>query len=232
MMIHNPLCVALDHDDRTELLNTARAVAPHAGVLKIGLTPYTALGPDLVRAVTEIAPVFLDLKLHDIPAQVEGAARAASSLGVSFLTIHAAGGAAMVKAAVGAVESGTVVLAVTVLTSLDDSDLAAVGLEGPADKAVVRLAELAVAAGAGGLVCSPLEVTALRARFGPSAEGGPILVVPGIRPAGSELGDQRRTLGPRQALTAGADLIVVGRPITGAADPVEAARAISAEAMA
>jgi orotidine-5'-phosphate decarboxylase len=230
MTTSSPLCVALDGDDRDELLAIARAVTPDAGILKIGLTAFTAFGAEFVASVMELAPVFLDLKLHDIPAQVGGATKSASALGASYVTVHAAGGSAMVRAAVDAAGAETTVLAVTVLTSLDDSDLAQIGLEGPTDKAVVRLAELAVSAGADGLVCSPLEVAALRARFGPRAGGGPILVVPGIRPSTAGHDDQRRTLGPRDAIAAGADVIVVGRPITAAADPGAAARAIVAEA--
>jgi orotidine-5'-phosphate decarboxylase len=226
MTVDNPLCVALDQDDRDELLAVARAVAPHAGLLKIGLTAFTAYGPELVRSVKQLGPVFLDLKLHDIPAQVAGAVKSAGRLGVKYVTVHASGGRAMIQAAVDSSGPDMTVLAVTVLTSLDDADLGSIGLEGPADKAVVRLAELAVGAGARGLVCSPLELGALRERFGPPADGGPVLVAPGIRPALSEAGDQRRTLDARSAIAAGADVIVVGRPITGAPDPAEAAQQI------
>ena len=172
--------------------------------------------------------MFLDLKLHDIPQQVSGAVRAAEQTGASLLTIHAAGGAEMVRAATEAAENVTI-LAVTVLTSLDDESLSDIGMSGPAEKAVLRLAELALENGAGGLVCSPLEVGALRNRFGARSDGGPLLVVPGIRPGGSDAGDQKRTLAPRDAVDRGADLIVVGRPITGASDPAAAARSIAEE---
>jgi orotidine-5'-phosphate decarboxylase len=170
--------------------------------------------------------VFADAKLHDIPAQVEGAMTALARRGVSFVTIHASGGPDMVKAAVAAAPEGVTVLAVTVLTSLGDGELARIGLVGPAEDAVERLAEVALDAGADGLVCSPLEVTRLRREFGTSHEGGPLLVVPGIRPAGDDAGDQRRTTTPAEAIAAGADLLVVGRPITAAADPGAAARSL------
>jgi orotidine-5'-phosphate decarboxylase len=168
--------------------------------------------------------VFLDLKLHDIPATVEGAARSAAATGAALLTVHASGGADMVAAAVRGAGPGTRVLAVTVLTSLDAAALEAIGLAGPPDAAVVRLARLAVAAGAGGLVCSPHEVAQVRAAVGP----GPLLVVPGVRPAGAAKGDQARVATPEDAVRAGADVIVIGRPLRDAPDPVAAARAIAA----
>ncbi|HEX2050042.1 MAG TPA: orotidine-5'-phosphate decarboxylase [Actinomycetota bacterium] len=223
------MCVALDSLDAAEVERVARAVAPHAGMLKLGLGPFVAHGGELARAVASLRPLFIDLKLHDIPAQVEGAARAAARLGARCVTVHAAGGSDMVRAAVEGAGDDTAVLAVTVLTSLDDSALAATGVASPARDQVVRLAELALRAGAAGLVCSPLEVAELRARLGAAAAGGPALVVPGIRPPGSAPDDQRRTLGPRDALDAGADVLVVGRPVTGAPDPGAAARALAAD---
>ena len=222
----SPICVALDSSDPVELTRLADEVHGSVGALKVGLTAFTAAGPELVRSLTARHPVFLDLKLHDIPAQVAGAISSIGSLGVSWTTVHAQGGSEMLKAAADAAPQDLVVLAVTVLTSLDDSELERTGLAGPAEAAVLRLAELALASGIQGLVCSPLEVAAVRERFGPRSEGGPFLVVPGIRPTGSDVGDQRRTLGPREALDAGADLLVVGRPITAAADPAAAARGL------
>jgi len=155
---------------------------------------------------------------------VEGAARSAAASGASLLTVHASGGAAMVAAAVKGAGGKLRVLAVTVLTSLDAAALRAVGLEGPPEAAVVRLARLAVDAGAGGLVCSPHEVRAVRAAVGP----GPLLVVPGVRPAGAAKGDQARVATPAEAVAAGADVIVVGRPLRDAADPLAAARDLAA----
>jgi orotidine-5'-phosphate decarboxylase len=222
------LAVALDSDPQ-ECRALLAGIRDEIDLAKIGLTSFAGAGPRFVREVVSEVPVFLDLKLHDIPAQVAGAAARAASLGVSYLTVHAAGGAAMIAGAVEAVAAvdppGTRILAVTVLTSLDDGDLGAMGVADGAAEQVLRLAELALTAGAHGLVCSPLEVGALRARFGDD----PILVVPGIRPPGSAAGDQKRTLTPAEAAAAGADVIVVGRPITDASDPREAAARIKAE---
>lgn len=220
------LCSALDFATWKEAEPFARAIAPHVGMLKVGLELYLAEGAPAVRAAAALGrPVFLDLKLHDIPATVEGAARSAAATGASLLTVHAAGGPEMVKAAVKGAGGRVRILAVTVLTSLDAAALEQIGLAGPPQEAVVRLARLAVAAGAGGLVCSPHEVAAVRAAVGP----GPLLVVPGIRPAGAALGDQARVATPAQAVAAGADVLVVGRPLRDAPDPVAAARAIAAE---
>jgi len=180
-----------------------------------------------VRAFSDMGlPIFLDLKFHDIPNTVAGAVRAAASLGVNILNVHAAGGPAMLKAAVEAargVNPEAKVIAVTVLTSLADADLDALGQLGPAADQVARLANLTQKAGLDGVVCSAHEIAALRAALGPDF----LLVVPGIRPKGSDLGDQQRVMGPREALDAGASILVIGRPITAAPDPVEAARAIA-----
>lgn len=220
------LCCALDFPSWAAAEPFARAIAPHVGMLKVGLELYLADGAQAVQAAAALGlPVFLDLKLHDIPATVEGAARSAAASGASLLTVHAAGGPEMVRAAVRGAGPKVRILAVTVLTSLDAATLDHVGLAGPPEAAVVRLARLAVAAGAGGLVCSPQEVAAVRAAVGP----GPLLVVPGIRPAGAALGDQARVATPAQAVAAGADVLVVGRPLRDAPDPVAAARAIAAE---
>lgn len=226
------LCVALDVP-RPDAAALARLVAASAGWVKVGLWLFTAGGP---AAAKEIAggglALFLDLKLHDIPNTVEAAAREAAALGATLLTVHASGGEAMVRAAVRGAAEGTRlrggaparVVAVTVLTSLGPDDLAAIGLVGPTDDAVARLAALAQRSGAAGVVCSPKEATAVRAAW-PDA----FVVTPGIRPAGAGRGDQVRVETPAAAVRAGADLLVVGRPIVEAADPAAAARAIHGE---
>ena len=221
----NPLIVALDTGDAGQASRWAGVLAPHAGLFKLGLEFFLAHGPGGVRQVTD-APVFLDLKLHDIPNTVAGGVRAVLPLRPRMLTIHAAGGSAMVRAAfqaaTGAGAERPLILAVTVLTSLDQAALDAVGVAAtPADQAL-RLGRMAVAAGADGLVCSPHEVVALRKALGASV----VLVVPGIRPEGAAQGDQARTMTPRDAIEAGAAWIVVGRPITAASDPAAAAAAI------
>lgn len=216
----NPLAVALDTADLDELERLATLLGPHVGVLKVGLQAFAAHGPRAVELAREHAPVFLDVKLHDIPNTVAGAAAAAAGLGVSLLTVHASGGPAMVRAAVEAAP-GVTVLAVTVLTSLDGDDLAAVGQAGAADQ-VPRLALLARGAGAGGIVCAPPDARAVRSAVGPDA----VLVTPGVRPAAVHGDDQARTATPAEALAAGADLLVVGRPVTRAGDPLAAVRAI------
>ncbi len=218
-----PVAVALDAPDALTAARWAAAVAPHVQVLKVGLELFCAVGPGIVEQVRNDREVFLDLKLHDIPNTVAGAARAVAPLRPRFLTVHAAGGADMVQAAVQAAPEVTIT-AITVLTSLTAAHLEAVGLAGPPADAVRRLAALAVGAGAGALVCSPQEVALVRAEVGPDV----VLVTPGVRPAGSAVGDQARVATPQQALADGADLLVVGRPITGAADPAEAARALAA----
>jgi orotidine-5'-phosphate decarboxylase len=219
------ICSALDFGTWAEAAPFAARLA-HVGMLKVGLELYVAEGPPAVRAAAALGrPVFLDLKLHDIPATVEGAARSAAATGAALLTVHASGGPEMIRAAVRGAGGRLRILAVTVLTSLDAAVLDRVGLSGPPEAAVVRLARLAVEAGAGGLVCSPLEVAAVRAAVGP----GPLLVVPGVRPAGSAKGDQSRVATPAEAVRAGADVLVVGRPLRDAADPIAAARAIAAE---
>ena len=219
------ICAALDFPAWERAEPFARAVAPEVGMLKVGLELFTAEGPAAVRAAAALGrPVFLDLKRHDIPNTVEGAARSAAATGASLLTVHAAGGAEMIAAAVRGAGAGVRVLAVTVLTSLDAEALRAIGLEGPPEAAVVRLARLAVAAGAGGVVCSPREVAEVRAAVG----AGPLLVVPGVRPPGAARGDQARIATPAEAVGAGADVIVVGRPLRDAPDPAAAARGIAA----
>jgi orotidine-5'-phosphate decarboxylase len=218
------ICTALDFPTWASAEPFARAIAPAVGMLKVGLELFVAEGPPVVRAAAALGrPVFLDLKLHDIPNTVEGAARSAAASGASLLTVHAAGGPAMVRAAVKGAGGRLRVLAVTVLTSLDGAALGEIGLAGPPEAAVVRLAKLAVGAGAGGIVCSPHEVRAVRAAVG----AGPLLVVPGVRPPGAAVGDQARVATPAEAVAAGADVIVVGRPLRDAKDPVAAAREIA-----
>lgn len=222
--IENPVCVALDSSERERVLDLASATRPSVGMYKVGLTAYVAHGAALVKELSAQRPVFLDLKLHDIPVQVEGAARAAADTGAAFVTVHASGGPAMVAAAVAGTDA-TNVLAVTVLTSLSAADLNATGVErSPADL-VMKLAHVALEAGAAGLVCSPQEVAALRDRFGTRDDGGPLLVVPGIRTVPVN-DDQVRTMSARAAMDAGADIVVIGRPITGADDPGQAAQTI------
>ncbi|HEY2030903.1 MAG TPA: orotidine-5'-phosphate decarboxylase [Myxococcales bacterium] len=218
------ICVALDVPDLASAVQLAGKLAGHVGMLKVGLELFAAHGPAAVEAVRGFGlPIFLDLKLHDIPQTVESAARGVAKLGVQLLTVHASGGSEMVAAAKrGLGASGTKLLAVTALTSLGPAELDAIGL--PRD-AVPRLAKLAVQAGADGIVCSPQEVAALSALLGP----GPLLVVPGIRPAGAAAGDQRRTGTPAETVRAGATYLVIGRPLRDAPDPAAAAHAIAAE---
>jgi orotidine-5'-phosphate decarboxylase len=222
------LCVALDAPDLATAEAWAGAVAPHTGLLKVGLELFSAEGGAAVRRIAQHGPVFLDLKLHDIPNTVAGAVRSLAPLQPAWLTIHAGGGAAMIAAAREAAEkaggAGRMrILAVTVLTSLDAAALAETGVAGGTVQQVLRLARLAVAAGADGLVCSPREVAPLRDALGDV----PALVVPGVRPAGSAAGDQARTAMPEEMAAAGADFVVVGRPITKAPDPAAAAAAIA-----
>lgn len=220
----NPVFVALDTPDLARAWSLAQAVAPHVGGLKLGLEFFMANGPAGVRGIAELgAPIFLDVKLHDIPNTVAGAMRSLSPLDLAIVNVHAAGGAAMMAAARDAMDPATRVIAVTVLTSLDARDLAATGVPDKADAQVARLAALAKEAGLDGIVCSAHETAAMRAAW----PGGQ-LVVPGIRPEGAAAGDQKRVMTPRQAMDAGASILVIGRPITGAADPAEAARAIAA----
>lgn len=220
------LIVAVDTADLGRARALAEAVLPHCGLIKLGLEFFLAHGADGVRSIGP-RPVFLDLKLHDIPNTVSGAVTAILGLRPGMLTVHAAGGAAMVTAARRAAEAAgaqrPLLLAVTVLTSLDSADLGAIGVYGDAAAQSLRLARLALDAGADGVVCGPTEVAALRAALGAEVA----LVVPGIRPAGAPSGDQARTMTPGEAVRAGADWIVVGRPITGAGDPAGAAESIA-----
>jgi orotidine-5'-phosphate decarboxylase len=220
-----PVAVALDAPDIDVAAHWATLVTPYVSTVKIGLELYLRYGPAVVATVRggSGVQVFLDLKLHDIPNTVAGAARAVAKLRPEILTVHAAGGAEMIKAAVAAAPD-TIVAGVTLLTSMGDKDLAELGLDGPVSDAVRRMAALAVGAGARGLVCSPQEVAAVRAEVGQDI----MLITPGIRLAGAVSDDQARIATPEEALKAGADLLVIGRPITRAADPGAAAAAIAA----
>ena len=233
--MRNPIIVALDIPDPARALALARAVGPHVGAVKVGKELFVSAGPDIVRTLrADGVGVFLDLKFHDIPNTVAKAVAAATRLGVQMLTLHASGGAAMMRAAVAsasetAAASGQpapLVLGVTVLTSHDDASLAETGVASGVEAQVEHLARLAVGAGVPGLVCSPLELPRLRSFLSADVQ----LVTPGIRTGNEKADDQRRTLSPRQAMAAGASWLVVGRPIYAAADPVAAARAIAAEA--
>jgi orotidine-5'-phosphate decarboxylase len=220
-----PIAVALDTRDLEVAARLATQVQRHVQVVKIGLELFAAQGPravEVVRGGTDV-DVFLDLKLHDIPNTVAGAVRSVARLKPDYLTVHATGGAAMVRAAVEAAPD-VKITAVTILTSLSEADLDAVGLVGPASDAVRRLSLLAVEAGARALVCSPQEVKAVRGEVGPDIT----LITPGIRPAGADADDQARVATPQQALANGADLLVIGRPITEASDPGAAAASIAA----
>jgi orotidine-5'-phosphate decarboxylase len=223
--VRAPIAVALDAPDAETAARWARAVTPHVAVVKVGLELFCRTGPSIVDSVRggSGAELFLDLKLHDIPNTVAGAVRSVARLKPRYLTVHASGGADMVRAAVDSAE-GVTIAAVTVLTSMSGAVLDEVGLAGPPPDAVRRLAALAVGAGAGAIVCSPQEVAAVRAEVGE----GVVLITPGVRPVGADAQDQARVATPEQALADGADLLVIGRPITGAADPGAAAARIAA----
>ncbi|HET9897156.1 MAG TPA: orotidine-5'-phosphate decarboxylase [Streptosporangiaceae bacterium] len=226
MTTRAPIAVALDAPDLDTAAEWAAQVTPHVSTLKIGLELYLRYGPEVVASVRGArgVDVFLDLKLHDIPATVGGAARGVAKLRPDILTVQAAAGPAAIKAAVAALPD-CIIAGVTVLTSLNDADLDELGLAGPVSSAACRLGELAVRAGARGLVCSPREVAAVRAAVGPDIT----LITPGVRPQGQANDDQARVATPAQALRDGADLLVIGRPITKSADPGAAAAAIAAE---
>ena len=223
------LIVALDFPTAAQAFRQVDELEDQCMWLKVGLELYLAAGSSIVTSLRDRGfNVFLDLKLHDIPNTVASAVRSVSSLGASLLTIHAAGGSAMMAAAAEAATStpnAPRLLAVTVLTSMDSEQLNGIGVPGtPADQ-VLRLARLAASAGIDGLVCSPEETRLLRAKL----PGDPLLVVPGIRPAGAATGDQKRIATPASAIADGASMLVVGRPITQAANPAAAAAAIISE---
>ena len=219
----NPIIAALDVPDAARALALAEKLAPAVGAFKIGKELFTAAGPDVVRRVRDLgADVFLDLKFHDIPHTVTKAVTAAARLDVQMLTIHASGGTAMLKAALEAAADGPLVLGVTVLTSMDENDLAEVGVEKSTAEQVLHLAKLATQAGLKGLVCSPKELTSLREALPPEVQ----LITPGIRPDGTDPADQKRTMTPAEALAAGANWLVIGRPICAAENPRQAAEEI------
>jgi orotidine-5'-phosphate decarboxylase len=220
------LIVALDFPDTRAALALVDRLNGATRWFKVGLELYIAEGNSLVAELKQQGySIFLDLKLHDIPNTVASAVRAATRLGVDMLTVHAAGGPEMITAAVGAAESRLSLLAVTVLTSMDAVQLEAIGVTGTPAAQVDRLAIMALACGVSGFVCSPNEVASLRKRFGSE----PLLVIPGIRPEGADVDDQRRVATPAAAIASGASYLVVGRPITRAVDPEAAARAILAD---
>ncbi len=229
----NPIYCALDTADLPQAETLARAIAPHVGGIKLGLQFFVAHGRAGVERIAALGlPIFLDLKFHDIPNTVAKAIESTAGLPVRMLTVHASGGPEMLARAADAAKNvaartgqpAPLVIAVTVLTSLDAADLAAIGQADDAMRQVTRLAELTQQAGCDGAVCSPQEIAAIRQVCGPDFH----LVVPGIRPEGSAANDQKRTLTPTEALAQGATTLVIGRPITDATDPAAAARAIAA----
>tara|TARA_Y100001934_G_scaffold149022_1_gene178684 strand:- start:245 stop:961 length:717 start_codon:yes stop_codon:yes gene_type:complete len=226
--------VAVDLTDVEEARLLARKLSGRVGGFKLGLEFFAANGPDAVRAIVDLGlKVFLDLKFHDIPNTVDGAVRSATATGASILNVHASGGLNMMRAAAQAATEGAavhgvarpIVAAVTVLTSMDECDLEAVGQPTPPHEQVIRLAKLTKSAGLDGVVCSPKEAAAVREICGDSF----VRIVPGIRPSWSATNDQKRFTTPKQALSDGASYLVIGRPITQAEDPVEAAFRIAAE---
>ena len=222
------IIVALDLPTSDEALALVRQLSSHAGLFKIGLQLYTAAGPEIVRAVRDLGGrVFLDLKLHDIPNTVGRAVESACSLGVEMLTLHLSGGRAMIEAAVGAAAPEMLLLGVTVLTSANDATLREIGVVSAMEEQVLRLAQLGVESGIQGFVASPHELAPLRTAHGAKIK----IVTPGIRPAGSPAGDQKRTMTPAEALKAGADFLVIGRPITAAPDPRAALEQIVTDAV-
>ena len=224
------IIVALDVNNRQEAVEKVKAIGDSIGFYKIGLELFSAEGPDVVKAVKDLGKrIFLDLKLHDIPRTVERAVKSGARLGVDLMTIHSVGGKAMVRAAADAAAefgaNGPKILAVTVLTSLDQNDLADVGIVNrtPAEQ-VMAMAKFATDNGAHGLVCSPKEVGALSKAL----KAGTLFITPGVRPAGSAVGDQKRVATPAEAVRDGATHLVIGRPILAAPDPVAAAKDILA----
>lgn len=223
-MAANPVYVGLDTPDLDHAEALARAVKPHVGGLKLGLEFFMANGPEGIRRMGRVGlPIFLDVKLHDIPNTVAGALKSLSVLDLAIVNVHAGGGLAMMQAARAVSLPGVRLIAVTVLTSMDEGDLCGIGVFGNPSDQVHRLAVLTREAGLDGVVCSAHEVARLRQEW----DDG-LFVIPGIRPAGADLGDQKRVMTPAEALTAGAGVLVIGRPITAAKNPAEAAAAIAA----
>lgn len=230
-MQHNPIICAVDTTDVAQAQALAASLNGSVGALKLGLEFFTANGAAGVREIaTQKFPIFLDLKFHDIPNTVAGAIRATAGIDTFMMTVHTAGGQAMLRAAIDAsmeVAATTgkerpLIVGVTILTSLDQQDLERMGIRDKLQDQVKRMADLAQESGLDGIVCSPHEISLIRDHCGADFT----LVVPGIRPAGSESGDQKRVLTPKEALEKGADYLVIGRPITGAADPKAAAQSI------
>ena len=225
----NPIFVALDTPVLERAVALATEVHAHVGGLKVGLEFISANGPEGIRRIAALGlPVFADVKFHDIPNTVAGAAREIAKFGVAMFNVHASGGEAMMRAALDAAKSvdpKIKLIAVTVLTSMSSDDLPPIGIGDALPKQVTRLARLAQSSGLDGIVCSPQEASVVRAEC-----AKPFLIVtPGVRPKGADVADQRRVMTPAEAVRAGADILVIGRPITGAANPAEAARAISQE---
>ena len=221
------IIVALDLPTSEAALALVRELSPHPGLFKIGLQLYTAAGPDIVRDVRALGGrVFLDLKLHDIPNTASRAIQSAGSLGVEMFTIHLSGGRAMIEAAARATLPGMLLLGVTVLTSVDEKTLRETGVDSPIEEQVLRLAQLGLESGIGGVVASPLELAPLRRVHGSKLK----IVTPGIRARGDAADDQRRALTAAEAFRAGADFLVIGRPIIAAPDPRAALAQIVADA--
>ena len=229
-MMGNPLFLALDVSspgrDLDQAAELARRISPHVGGIKLGMEFFYGFGAEGYRRIAQLGlPILLDLKLHDIPATVATGVRSLTALRPAMITVHAGGGVAMMQAALAAAreaESPPRIVAVGLLTSLEEADLAREGIAQTAAERTARLGASAIAAGVDALVCSPLEVAALRAQWG----GGVLLVTPGIRPPGARPDDQKRTLSPRQAVERGADILVIGRPILHACDPAASAEEI------
>ena len=220
------IIVALDVATKAQALVLVEQLHDKISFFKIGLQLYTAQGPEIVRAVLATGvKIFLDLKLHDIPNTVARAVESASSLGLQMLTIHLSGGSEMIRAATGVRTNNMSILGVTVLTNANDQTLRETGISDTFDKQVVRLAKLGIENGIDGMVASPHEIKSLRAEFGDKIK----IVVPGIRPSWSEPGDQKRFMTPREAIEAGADYLVIGRPITAHKNPREAVERILRE---
>jgi len=229
--VKNPIIAALDVPDAESALKLAKAIAPAVGAFKIGKELFVSAGPDIVKRVRDTgSSVFLDLKFHDIPNTVAKAVASATRLDVQMLTVHTCGGSTMLERALkGANEAAKqtgnkapLILGVTVLTSMDESDLHEVSVNKTPESQVIHLAQMATGAGLKGLVCSPKEIAPLREVLPPEVQ----LVTPGIRPVGSDTGDQKRVMTPVEAISAGADWLVIGRPIYGADNPREAAESI------
>ena len=225
--MHNPILVAIDTVDLEKARGLARSVAPHVGGIKLGLEFFVANGAQGVNYVAGDMPVFLDLKFHDIPNTVAGAIRATAGINCFMMTVHACGGGDMMRAAKEAALSlpnSPKIVGVTVLTSMDQADLGRVGVDKPVEQQVLDLADLAKDNGLDGIVCSPREISALRARIGSDFT----LVTPGIRPSGSAKGDQKRIMTPKDAVDEGSNYLVIGRPIAQNAEPAQAAADIFA----